>query len=462
MPGLSDLFGKGSIGEQFLVWGVFQQIIGAAIGPGVTEISKLVNSAAPVVPLSVTDAASLVARNLIDNGTGTDIANDNGIGNDDFEKLVKAAGSAPALALAVEAFQRQLIGQGGNDPLGVSLEGALTDAGIRPAWHPIIEKLAVQIPTGAEVMNAWLEGQITEGEAHDRWLKAGMDPTWFQTAYDANGQAPTPVQALELLNRGIIPERGTGPTSVSYEQAFLEGPWRNKWLESFIALRYYYPPPRTVTAMYHSGQLTHEQAADYLVKQGLTGALAEAYLSPSKTTTTTTAKTLTESQVVALYKDKVFTRPEAITHLEALKYNAADADYILQLTDVSTAAAALTQGISSVRTLFEAGKITETTAEASLVTLEIPAAQAKEIITTWALTRSVTIKTLTASQIESAWYYELIKADDALAQLQALGYDELDAYLVLAIRNKGPIKGVPRPAGGGGAGAPASQTQPSS
>jgi hypothetical protein len=186
----------------------------------------------------------------------------------------------------------------------------------------------------------------------------------------------------------------------------------------------------------------------YLAKQGLTADLAEAYLSPSTTTTVSTAKTLTESQIVALYKDKVFTRADAITHLVGLKYTEADADYLLQLTDVSAAAAAITQGITNVRALFEAGKLTEAEAESSLVTLEIPSAQAKEIVDTWAVTKTVSPKMLTAAQVEAAWYYQLITTADALAQLVTMGYDDLDAWLVLSIKGKGPLSDAPRPAGG--------------
>jgi hypothetical protein len=54
-----------------------------------------------------------------------------------------------------------------------------------------------------------------------------------------------------MANRGIIPWSGSGPRSTSFEQAFLEGPWRNKWLGPFRKAAEYFPPPRTITAMYN-------------------------------------------------------------------------------------------------------------------------------------------------------------------------------------------------------------------
>lgn len=447
MSALGDAFKPNGIGEQLLIWGVVQQILGAAIGPGVQEITNLTNEAFQAVPLDPGTAAGLVARKVIDQGSGEGDAARGGLSSENFVHLVKGAGTAADLSTAVAAYQRKLIDLGTNTPEGIGLVNALTDAGIRPEWHAIIEKLTIQIPTGAEIMNAWLEGQITEAEAHTRWLEAGMDPTWFQTAYDANGEAPTPVQALELLNRGIIPLRGTGPGAVSYEQAFLEGPWRNKWLESFIALRNYYPPPRTVTAMYHGKQLTHDQAASYLAKQGLEPALIAAYLTPSASSATAKAKELSEAQIVALYSDKLLTRAQAITHLEGLRYTQTDADYLLQLHDVASAAKAIAQGVTNIRSLFENLKITEHDAEAALIKLEIPAKQATEIVSTWAVTQFANVRQLTHAEIVSAWYYELLTTDDALAELIRLGFDDRDAYIILSIRNKGPLKGIPKPPG---------------
>lgn len=445
MAGLGDLFGKGSTAEQFLIWGVLQQLLMPLLNPVSVELATLVNTAAPMVQLSPADAANLVARKLATEETGRLIAQANGIDAGEFDRLVTEAQHAPDLGAVITAFQRKLIGTGVYDGIDTSLLGALADSGIRENWLPIMEQLTTEIPTVAEVMNAWLEGQITEDEAHTRYLAAGGDPTWFQTSYNANGQAPTPSQALELLNRGIIPESGTGPESTSYEQAFLEGPWRNKWLKPFEALRYYLPPPRTVTAMYHGGQLTHDTAASLLIKQGLTAELAAAYLSPSHSSAAAADKHLAKGDLLALYADGLMSRVDAISGLEALKYSAHDAALIVELQDVRTSAAQVTAGVTRTRTLYNAGKLTDQAAEHSLALLGIAAAQAKDMVDTWAVTDVAPVRVLSASQIDQAWGYGLMTTPAALAQLEALGYDPHDAWLLLAIKNKGPIKGTPEP-----------------
>lgn len=445
MAGFGDLFGKGSTAEQFLIWGVLMQILQPLLLPFTTELQKLVLSAAPDVPLPAEVAAAGVARGFLDTGTGQDKANDTGIGEHDFTLLTNLALHAPDLSSAFELYRRKKIPLGSDDPKTVSLKGALTDAGIPDKWHAAMAELATAIPTPAEVMNALLEGQISRAEAERRWAEAGGDPTWFQSAYDAEGEAPTPTQSLELLNRGIIPKNGTGPGAVSYEQAFLEGPWRNKWLGPFLALAEYLPPPRTVTAMYHAGQLQHDEAATLLRKQGLSATLAQAYLSKATTAHTATEKHLAKTEITKAYADKIMTRAQASKALEDLKYSTHDAALILDLIDVHTKASQLNQAVSRVRSLYQASKLTDAQAVRLLVELGTEHAQATASVATWRLTQSHQTRTLTAAQVESAWYYRVITAQAAMDLLVGMGYDDFDAWTILSVRNKAPLTDVPRP-----------------
>jgi hypothetical protein len=445
MPNIGDLFKSGSTAEQFLIWGVLQQLLQPLLSPATNELGKIVNQGLPSILNTPADAAASVARGLDNTEHAELVARESGLESDAFAMLIQLAMRSADLGTAIAAYQRGLIPDGSANGAELSLNGALADSGIRQEWHNVIKQLAIEIPSTAEVMNAWLEGQIGESEARERYLKAGGDPTWFQTAYNANGQAPTPNEALTMVNRGIIPLTGTGPGAVTYEQAFLEGPWRNKWLSAFEALREYYPPPRTVTAMYHQGQLTHDQAATYLVKQGLSTDLAAAYLAPKASTATDTEKHLAKTDIVTLYADGLMTRTDAVKALEAIKYSAHDASLILELQDVRTAAKQVTAGMTRVRTLFDAGKMTAADAVKALIALDVDATQARELVDTWQITVVSNPRSLTESQIVNAWYYELVSADDAMDMLVSIGYEPGDAWLLLAIKNRGPVKGLARP-----------------
>lgn len=446
MAGLGGVFGEGSTARQLLVWQVLAQVIGALAAPGFTELSKLSNSAAPVMPLDPGSSAAAAGRGFLSHGDAASHAADSGYGGEVFAVMAKLAQHAPDLGAAFELYRRKEIPAGSANPDEASLHGAMADAGIPPDWHGPLTKLAVSIPTQAEVLNAWLEGQIPEGEARRRLVESGMDPTWIQSAYDANGQAPTPTQALELANRGLIPWEGQGPGVVSYRQAFLEGPWRNKWEPVFRALGEYLPPPRTVTAMFHSGQIGHALAADLLTKQGLRPELVTAYLAKHDSPTVLAERHLAKGEITTAYADGLMTKPQALTALRALRYTDHDAALILQLIDVKVRTSQLTQGVSRVRTLFESAKLTTQEAQNLLHQLGLDAPTAAAVVKTWHLTQTHNTKTLSAAQIETAVYYQLLRASDGIRLLMAMGYDEFDAWLALAVRMHGATSLPPRPA----------------
>lgn len=443
MAGLDGLFDGESQLSQFFIWGVMQQVAGALLGPAVTELSKLVNSATPTTPLSADQAAQLVVRKLIDDGTGRDIANDNGIGGNDFEKLVTAGGRAPDLGTVVAAYHRQYIGEAGGAGTDVSLDGALIDAGIRPEWFDAFKKAIIDWPSRQEVMNALLEGQITQPVAYDWYIKAGGNPDWFQIDFDANGSAPTPNELNVMTNRGIIPADGEGPTVVSFHQGFLEGPWRNKWEAPMRKLGLYIPPPRTITALVHEGAVTDAQALAWFQDTGMSAETAAVYLKSAHSTKTAAAKGLTVSNIEALYKAGLVTVPEATAQLVALGYPATSAAELLKLADFNTAHASVTTAVNRVKTLYVQHKITKANATDALTKLGQPAETVTALLQVWDVEISVNVKQLTEAQVVSAWGYLVLTDDEAIGNLQAIGYTPYDAWVLLSTKNKGPLPNPP-------------------
>lgn len=445
MPSLGDFFGKGSIGEQFLVWGVLSQLFGAAINPALVDITSATNSLDPVVPLSPEQLATAVVRKIIDAGNASSEAAKSGIGSGRFTQLTELAQQPPGLSLILAAYQRSQSASGGATDASVDIDAALADQGLNELYWPMIKALSIEIPTAAEVLNAWLEGQIEEGEAVARITATGLDPTWIQTAYNANGQAPTPVEALELWNRGIIGESGTGPDATSYEQAFLEGPWRNKWLDSFKALRFYIPPPRTVQAMLREGTIDTAQATTWLNASGVYGDTLAAFLTSTTHAASVTQRELSRTDVVDLYEGQLITSDQAISDLTALKYTADDARLIIALADQKQATAATKSAVTRLKNLFLAGTNNAAASSAALKALGIPDAQTANLLAVWGLEQATTVRTLTEAQIVTAWYYQLLGADPATnlqvatGRLTQLGYSVDDATLLIEIRNKGPL-----------------------
>jgi hypothetical protein len=449
MAGAGGVFGEGSTARQLLVWGVLNQLIATAAAPAFNEVGRAVNTAFPTLPMDVGAAVEAAARHVrpLDGGRGQ--AQESGVPGDNFNIMVDNALHGPDLSMVMELLRRKLIEPGGDDPHSTTVGGALTDAGLRPEWHDLVTKLAVGIPDQSQVLTAWLTGQITEGEAVKRLTEAGMEPDWIQTAYNTEGQAPTPVQALELLNRGIIPEHGTGQGVVSYEQAFLEGPWRNKWLPSFRALGRYIPPPRTVTAMYHEGALTQKQAAHYLMDNGITAELAAAYLTASHHAAVAADKHLAKGEVVQLYLDHLMTKAQAHAALVALKYQPHDADLLLELADTKRTTAQLNAVVTRTRALYVAGKVTRDDAIATLTKVKVDRAEAGRLVDYWALEHAKVVKQLTPAQIVHAEFIKALTTAECDRELAVHGYSPFDAWVLRSLQHKTPQPNRPPLPGGG-------------
>lgn len=376
--------------------------------------------------LSPADAALAVLRGNMSHGDGVAIAKEAGLSSGDFNTLVDNTGEPPSLTEMLSLWRRGKASTG-------DLERAVRESHIRDDWFPLVKQMGVIPPTPVDMLNAYLEGQLSEGEAKSKYEQLGGDPEYFDILFNTQGQAPTPVEALTLANRGIIPWKGTGPNATSFEQAFLEGPWRNKWLKPFIALGEYLPPPRTVTAMYNEGALSRNQAIDLLMKQGLTKELATAYTVSGSNQKTADTRNLAVSTITTLYKDQAISRDDANGMLTDLGYDKDEADFILLVSDLQRVQRFTETAISTVHTQYINHKIDVTTAANQLDGIGVPAGQRDELLTLWDLERATKVVTLTASQIRSAVGKNLLSQDEALTRLTQLGYSQQDAGIYLQL-----------------------------
>lgn len=443
MASLSDLFGRGTVAEQLLVWGVLNELIGTVLGPSLAEITQDVNSNTPLVALSPDIAANLVVRGFITMDAGANIAGQAGISADKFAQLVDVTGDAPSPTQLIEGLRRQLIPFDSDDPTTPSFTGGIQQGLLKNQWIPLMQALGIEVPSQADALAAYLRGQIDEATSQQRFAEAGGDPTWFQTAYTTSGESPSAVEAGVLANRGIIPWDGTGPDAVTFQQAILEGSYRNKWTAAYQALAVYLPPPRTITAMLKEGALTQAQALLLLQQHGLSPTLAAAYVTGASSTTTVAVKALTESQIVSLYEDKLIDETQAISALVAAKYTTQDAQYLLQLADLKAAAAATKSAVGRIQALYQARKIDATTATNDLTALGLPQSQVTELLAVWDLETTATVRTLSAAQLAEAVGYGVIDQATGQLAIEALGYTPLDAWILMSNSNKGPLPNMP-------------------
>lgn len=411
-------------------------VLGGLLEPEADALRQTVYNANPLAILSPADAAEAVLRNAWDHGRAAAEAQRSGINGERFDVLAKLAGNAPDPTSLAVALRRGLI----DAPR--YLEG-IRQGRLRDEWAETVKALAVQEPTPGDALDALLEGQLPRARAEELYVKFGGDPDHFQWLFDSRGSAPTPVQLADMANRGIIPWGGSGPDAVSFEQGFLEGPWRNKWLAAYRKSAEYFPPPRTITAMYHEGSLDRARALELLGKQGVPPDLAAAYLASGSAQKTAKTRDLAQGMITQLYRDRLVSRANASAFLESLGYDATEAGFILSVEDVAVVQRYLTTAVGRIHTLYVGHKISRATAVSTLAQLDVPSETLNELVGIWDYERAATVRTLTPAEVASAYHYGLVGQEDAQARLVELGYQPRDAWLYLSIHNKGALPGEP-------------------
>jgi hypothetical protein len=295
-----------------------------------------------------------------------------------------------------------------------------------------MQKLGVIQPSPQMMLEAELEGQLTHAEALQRYTALGGDPSYYDIMFNTQGQAPTPTQALELANRGIIPWTGQGPTATSYEQAFLEGPWRNKWEVPFKALAEYLPPPRTVVAMLRAGSITVAQATTWLKHQGLSDTAVSAYVADASQQKLQGTKDLTQTTIIDLYLDRLIPKTQAATDLVNLGYTTAEANYILAVADARITQRFLGSAVGRIHSRYVAWRIDKPTAQSALQGLNVDSTGISDLLGLWDIERTANTPQLSAAQIAKAYKNNILDRPTTYARLEQLGYSKQEAWLYVS------------------------------
>ena len=464
MPSLGGILGSAAGNDsiqQIFTWGVLYGLTGSVFDPVNTEIAQEVWEGAVGTglhrALSADLLAVMVVRGWLDEATGQAEAAKTGIDPTDFGRMVNNARNPIAPEEAAVALRRQIIPLDAAPGL-VSFNNAIQEGNLGDQWGPVIQQLATQIPSPADILRGALQAQVPAGvDPRALYTQVGGEATdpntgfdWYTFLFNTEGSAPTPNEAGVMAKRGDIPWGDgsdgpviEGPGAVSFHQAFLEGPWRNKWEAAFKALTVYIPPVRSIATLLKSGAITVAQATAYYEQQGVPPALADAYIAAASSSKTATAKNLNESLVVQLFLDKLITETDATTRLEALGYTASEAALLLSTAGARQTIADLNKNIGRIGTYYIAHKIDQATAQTMLTNLGLPADQIAQYITGWTIDRQANVKLLTPAQIADLWEIGALTQDEAQASLEADGYTPLDAWAVLSIKAKQPLPNKP-------------------
>lgn len=393
--------------------------------------------------ISPADAASAAVRHFLDPGAAEAEAAKSGVDAALFATLVSLAGDAPAPGQLAEALRRGLIPDAGTGPGAVSFEQGIAEGRLADKWTGMMRGLAAQWPSPADALRAALTGQVPPDQGQALYTAWGGDPQWYQVMLDTEGTAPTPLEAVQMALRGIISWDGTGPDVTSYAQAFLEGPWRNKWADAYKQAAYLIPTPSETTEFLRYGIIDKPTSANLLAARGITGDYATWMLDYAEAVSTFDFRGLTINTVMNALTASIITEANAKQILTGMHVSDQAAHLLITYTQMQRSLAQVTNAISRVGSLYVARKITPDTARKSLSQLGLDADAANSIMQTWDLEASVTVRTLTEAQIIDAWNYGILSDDQATTELTNIGYTPFDAWVLLSVKAKGALPNPP-------------------
>ena len=361
----------------------------------------------------------------------------------DFASLVPLSGDALDTTSLIEAYRRKIIPWDSGSADGIGVLQGIAQGRLATKWADVIKALG-DVPIGvADAVDAVVEGQISMAQGEAIAYVNGLSADNFHILYNTRGNPPSPTQLAEMVHRGLIPLRGTGPDVLSFEQGISEGATKNKWTPALEGLMPVLPPARTITALQRNGTITSDQAAAWYRQLGLPQDIAAAYIKDASHAKTQAARTLAKGDVIKLYADKLISRTEAADLLGKLGFEAHEAEFELELEDYHTEVAARSSAVTKIRSLFIARRISRTEVVNALGQLGVKPDERDQLLQMWTLERDASLRILTVAEITSAFEYQIMSQESALAALQGLGYTEYDAWVILSIKMKAKLAGEP-------------------
>lgn len=439
------LFGKNSAVWQIALWGVVQEVLGAALAPALTQITADVNGLDPQTPLSPPDLAQLVIRSFMAQGDAAVIARRSGVNEDDFAHLLKIAGDALDTTSLIEAYRRKKIPwDSGNPDVPGVLQG-IEQGRLDPKWASVIKALGQIRPGVADAVDAAVENQAPYADMVELAAENGVDAADFKLLYNTRGNPPDLTMLGEMVRRGIIPQDGTGPDVLSFVQGISEGATKDKWIKALIQLMITLPPEGTIRTLVANGAIDDATAADYWRKLGYDPTIIAGFLADAHRTKTTTDHQLAKADILKLYADRAIDQATASSMLQAERYSAETAAEILSIQDMHLAVSTYDAAVTRIRGYYIARKITDEQVVKALDSLGVPTAQRDQVLTIWRIERDSNTRVLTEAQIVDAWFYQIIDQATTISMLQATGLTEFDAWVVLSVKAKGPLPEQPAP-----------------
>jgi hypothetical protein len=340
-----------------------------------------------------------------------------GVDQPDFDIMVANTGEPPGTEQMLEAYRRQFIDQ-------ARLERGIRQSRVRDEWIDVIEKLRYSPMSVADAVQAVVQNHMDQGTAESIAQQNGLEPGQIDILFQTAGEPLSRTEMEQLYNRGKV-------TQADVEQALRESRLKNKYTADAFALHERLLEPRMLSEAVHDGGMTHAEAIKEAMNYGFTVPRATVLVNSASRRKLQAHRERVVAAAQSLYQDSAITRGQLIALAQSMGYEAAEAEFIAEASDLHRQARDVSSAIAAIRSRVIARHIDAHEASGLLDSLGVPAGQRDHLIGLWTIEEAANVRVLTPAQIVKAVKKELITPDDGGTRLMALGYSHDDAQMLL-------------------------------
>jgi len=250
-----------------------------------------------------------------------------------------------------------------------------------------------------------------------KWLQQqGVSEDWAQKYWVAHWEQPPIGQGFEMLHRGVI---GMEELDMLYRTVEIPPYWRDK-----LTAIAYMPYTRVdVRRMHDMGVLTDEELIKSYMDLGYDHEHAVKMSEFTKRYNQGAEKELTKSNIIQGYKDKLFSRTDAIELLAGIDYNADLAEYYLVTEDYKEAKDLQDDLIDNIRDRYQNNLIDFIEARRLLDNLNLPAVKRQSLLDKWEINVFKNRKLPSRGDLSKMLLQGIITVDEFRTEMDKLGYN---------------------------------------
>lgn len=368
-------------------------------------------------PVSPADAALAVLRGSIGQAEAEAIASEAGLSADSFGILIDNTGEPPGLEQMLEGFRRGFIDE-------ATLVRGIRQSRYRDEWIGLLKKLRYAPMSVADAVNATVQNQLDAATANSIAEQNGLEPGSFTILLNTAGEPLSRTEMEELFNRGIVSQE-------QVNQALRESRVKNKYVDLAFQLHAKVLPIFSIQTALRYGGITDAKAIESLMANGYTHEDSAAIVAAASQERLRAYRDKVVTSVQQLYEDNLISAATANATTTAMGYSTDETNFITKASELRRQSKLIESAVSAVRGKFLAHHITENVASGLLDGLGIPSGQRDQLLAVWSVEAQAYTRALTEAQVVKAVKTNLITPEDGAARLTAMGYNDIDAALLL-------------------------------